>query len=174
MATAEAPSARARLRGVAATPVSVTARTVGGRRVAKQFLGLADRSDDEMEWAVGETARGSVRLFRAVAPQDTGRLERGILASISGKSARITARARDPETGFDYVAVSRWGHRVGRIYPKPPNRALRLTIGGQVLYRTSVKGYRPGSDWAARPLSQIRVLAGAIVSEAGRRIARAL
>lgn len=154
--------------------MTVTAKTVGGRRIAKQFLDAADRSDQEIEQAVARTAQGSVRFFRVVAPRDTGRLGRGILALISGRRATVTAHARDPETGFDYVAVTRFGHRVSRIYPKPPNRALKLTIGGRVIFRPSVAGYKPGADWARRPLPQIRILAGAVVSEAGRRIVGAL
>lgn len=97
-------------------------------------------------------ADGSVSVYRRHAPRRSGRLHRGIRVTGGGSAFTVRADAENPQTGYDYVGVTRKGHRVRVIRPRRA-RALAINIGGGVIFRASAKGYRPKSDWAhdARP-----------------------
>src|SRR4051794_9873618 len=76
-------------------------------------------------------------IYQEAAPHRSGRLARGIRAISVGDEVVVSAVAVDPKTGFDYVAVSRFGHRKNVIrpvtksgQPRKARRTLR-TAGGQ-------------------------------------------
>src|SRR3954466_8881072 len=56
-------------------------------------------------------------IYQAAAPHRSGRLKAGIRAIPTGDSVTVTARAVDPDSKFDYVAVTRFGHRKEIIVP---------------------------------------------------------
>lgn len=148
-----------------------TARFEGAGRVAVQLFDVAAAVESEGREAVRESADESVFIFRTKAQRDTGRLHRGIRAAMAGDTATVTARARSG-AGFDYVAVTRFGHRVRFIFPRRA-KALRFRVGRRVLFRTRVRGYRPGSDWRDRALPAVeRTVEAASVRAAGRIVAR--
>lgn len=124
--------------------------------------------------------RGTIRVLRQHAPFRTGNLKAGIgvIEGRRGQSATVgvslsaTARRPNKVAGptrpFDYVRITRFGHKVAVIYPKQlrgdasvlatgsrrrkgRRGALRVqfTPGGGAFYFDSVKGYRPKSDWVA-------------------------
>lgn len=126
---------------------------------------------------VGAATRDAVRAvggvaesqYRQRAPSRSGLLKSSIARVEIGRASRTTvvvgANARDPQTGFDYVPVTRFGHRVARIYPRVDRAAatvvstrqprlmngrgfLRFSVGGEVFFRRSVRGYHPAVDWA--------------------------
>lgn len=73
----------------------------------------------------------------------------------SGYNAAITASARDRNTGYDYLPVTRFGHRVAFI--TPVNRKLLKFEGagryrGQVFMTNQVRGQNPRRDWARNAL----------------------
>ncbi len=121
--------------------------------------------------------QGAVLIFRGYAPRRSGRLRRGIRLLSTGGAFTVRADARNPATGYDYVGVTRFGHRLRIIRPRGDRAAasvvatgraraggrqaaLRIVMpGGQVIYRRQVKGYRPAHDWAARAHRPIRRLA---------------
>lgn len=145
-----------------------------------------DRLLEESLRGVGEDAE---LILQAHAPTETGRLGRSIRAEWVGGQVLVTANARDPQTGFDYVAVTRFGHKVAYIEPKARGRAtvlatgrarkrgkqatLRFVIGGRVFYRRRVKGYKPGFDWRDRALPEINEVSQRAMATLGRRIVTA-
>lgn len=99
-----------------------------------------------------QLADGAVTVYRRHAPRRTGRLSRGIRVIGGGNALTVRADAKNAETGYDYVGVTRKGHRVRVIRPRRA-RALKIQLAGGVIFRASAKGFRPRSDWAqdARP-----------------------
>jgi hypothetical protein len=118
----------------------------------------------------GVAAEGEGALKR-FAPTRTHLLRSSIARVEIGRGSRTTvvvgANATDPLTGFDYVPVTRFGHRVARIYPRVDRApatvvasgrprlgggrgALRFVIGGEVFFRHSVRGYHPAVDWVSQ------------------------
>lgn len=91
--------------------------------------------------------------MQRVAPVKTGRLRRGITSRLVGGIIEIISTARNPDTGYAYTGVTRFGHRVRRIYPVKA-KALAFTIGGRTLVRAWVRGYHPASDWAERGIPE--------------------
>lgn len=126
-------------------------------------------------------------VFAAHARKRTGRMARNIKAHANGRTIEVTVFAADPKTGFDYVAVTRFGHKVARIYPRTRARATVVATGrargrgrsaalrfvapdGRVLYRKSVKGFRPTYDWAERAFPEVQRSADRAMQRIGRRI----
>lgn len=136
-------------------------------------------------------------IFAAHAPKgESGRLFRGIKARTIGEDIVIEATARDPESGYDYVGVTRFGHKVLKIYPGRVARstasAVRITSHGAVRQRQTfvsrgsfalktpwgprawVRGYKPATDWAEQGQSEVELLASVAMQRYANDIARRL
>lgn len=145
---------------------------------------------ERLERLLNETMRGlgedAELIFQAHARHRTGRMARNIKSDVVGRTVVVSVEARNPQTGFDYVAVTRFGHRVARIYPQVRSRAtvlatgnrrkhgkkamLRFVIGGRVFYRHSVKGFKPEYDWADRAMPEVNQAAERAMAALGRKI----
>lgn len=159
----------------------------GFREAARAFLGMQHTLDTELHAAMDEVGHRSVPIFAAHALHgDTGKLAAGIKSEWRGDHATVTAHARNPTSGYDYVGVTRFGHR-GIIVPREDrgpasiiatrrpratgaNAALRFVIGGRVLYRRSTKGFHPVRDWRDSALPAVREMAEHTMTRLGRRI----
>jgi len=153
-----------------------------GRELARYDRRVAKLLDD-----FGDDA---VRIFQFHALKKTGRMARGIRAIKTGDGQlRIEVEAVDPESGFDYVRVTRFGHVVGRIYPGRIARSIyseaqytkaggfrtRPLKGARALKtpwgpKSSVRGFRPASDWAEPAYDEVRILAQEKLEEMGEDI----
>lgn len=144
---------------------------VGAARVAARLEEKAARLPSLTEDAVEDLAADAELIFAAHTPSRSGRLARGVSAqSGPGLSAVVVARARNPESGYDYVGVSRWGHRVAFIYPKRA-RALRFTTrAGRVVFAKRVRGHKPATDWRDDAMPQVEERAEIVASRLGREI----
>lgn len=145
-----------------------------------------DRDTRDEQRALGDKAE---LIFAAYALKGrTGRLARGIVARDLGGVVQVEAHARNPLSGFDYVGVTRFGHRVARIVPRTDrgsasvvatgrsrrrgaHAALRIPLGGGVIYRRSVRGFHPAQDWSERAIPQIRAEAKRSAERLGRKVA---
>jgi hypothetical protein len=142
--------------------------------------------DRVLDRALHEIADHAELVYQSYALHKTGRLARGVKVQEIGGTLYVTAVARNPATGYDYVGVTRWGHK-GRIVPradraaasvietqgkrgKGRSAALRFVIGGRVLYRRSTAGFHPTTDWAENAEPQIQAEVERIARETGRRI----
>ena len=119
--------------------------TADTRKAEVHLEQVAVRLAPEMARTTRFIAGFAAPMYRSAAPKDTGRLRRGIRAESRNGDGVVTVDARS-DKGFDYVPVTRWGHRKDVIRPVN-GQALRFTIGGRVLYRASVRGYKPTRDW---------------------------
>jgi hypothetical protein len=162
------------------------------RGAHRRFRTEAQRLENELENIVREVGDDSELIFSAHALKDTGRMSRGVRSIPTGTTAVITVHAENPDTRFDYVAVTRFGHRVERIYPKHdvqnPGRylaptprgprwvdkkpALRIPKGnkhGGGFY-ASVRGFKPQGDWAQRALPEVERNASQALTRFGIRV----
>lgn len=155
--------------------------------VSKTLFRIGEILQEGQESAVEEVAETAARLYRQEASRISSRVASGISVKQDGKTLVVRASAKDPDTGYDYVGVTRFGHRKERIYParrrpasvvstgkkrgKGKRAALRFEINGQVLYRASVKGFKPAGDWAARAHPLVEQEARRQLSTIGRRLA---
>lgn len=148
----------------------------------------------ETEHAMRRMRDAGEEILAFHAPFESGRLAEGIRGVIRGRQVLVfTARAVDPDSGFDYVAVTRFGHRVERIYPGQKARSVTspvavtsrgtrriAPVGGAKVLNTklgffgSVKGYRPARDWVERGVDEIEDLAGREAEVIGRGVARTI
>lgn len=138
----------------------------GAREIQRYLL-------DEFAYRIAPTA---TRIFRNFAPHDSGRLERGLQARVRSYGGRIvievvsTARS---DRGYDYLPVTRHGHRVAIIRPVHA-KALRIPLAGGVIYRKFVRGYHPTHDWAQSAFDAMDRELEAAQARIGRVIDRAL
>lgn len=156
--------------------------TVTTAEAQDRLLTLIKAVPNELARAVGDVSDDAVLIFSAFAPKGrTGRLGRGIRAIsaqgrlssgrfATGRQFAIVASARNTD-GFDYVGVSRFGHRKEFIVPRhdraaasvistrkprrdgqttPGRPALRISArnGGAAIYRNQVRGVKRTHDWA--------------------------
>lgn len=118
------------------------------------------------------------KLFKKAAPKDTGHLRRGISWVKTGQlTINIVGEAIDPESGFDYFDVTRFGH-TGPIFPFRA-KVLHFFMPGDIspsghifpdaeVFAHSTKGFHPLSDWVDRALPNAREVA----NRTGKLIAR--
>lgn len=156
----------------------------------------------ETDYAMRKLRTAGEELLSLHAPEESGRLRRGIRGVILKRQELVfTVRAEDPGTGFDYVDVTRFGHRVARIYAGQRGRSLTSSIrttaagsprittgrgarsdlfrGAKALktkygYFASVKGYKPTRDWVEAGVEDIEELAGEQMEVIGRGVARSI
>ena len=121
------------------------------------------RSD--MREATDELGDDAEIIYAGHALKDTGRMARGIKAHRAGNVVLVNAVAKNPETGFDYVAVTRFGHRLELIFPRKA-RALWTPYG----YFAYVRGFRPTGDWAARAWPQVKAAAEKVADKLGYKV----
>lgn len=140
--------------------LTIHATFTGARELAERLdrMDVAQDTADTVE-AIGKDA---VRCLQLAAPEKTGRLKRSIQYRTTGRmSGEVFEDARNPDSGYLYGPVTRFGH--GPIVPKhasldPKRRpALRFVIAGRVVYVKSVKAWRPpGGDWVDKADGPIR------------------
>lgn len=160
----------------------IHARASLGRRL----LSPADL-DREIMRAQRELADDAEIIFASFALHRTGRMARNIHTVQSGKELTVETEARDPQTGFDYVRITRFGHRTFRIVPKRQFAASVIATGqrrakghramlrwvqtdGGVVYRHSSRGFHPVRDWASEAIPEIRIRAQSRMGALARRI----
>jgi hypothetical protein len=169
--------------------VKIKAKPLGVNHVLRSFISARDGLKADTLEAERELGRKSEVIFGSHAPHRTGRLIRGISSIFLGDKVIVRDEAKNPASGYDYVGVTRFGHKVSRLYPAqrfaafvlatkgrrktsrtshPP--ALRFVIGGKVLYRASVAAYHPDHDWAEEALPEVGAAAQGVATRLGRRI----
>jgi hypothetical protein len=146
-----------------------------------------DRLEEELRVTQRELAADAEIVFASFALHRTGRMARNIHTVVAGKDLLVETEARDPISGFDYVRITRFGHRTYRIVPKRPFAATIVATHGKrskgrtaalrwvqtdntVIYRHSTKGFHPTRDWASEAIPQIRVVAERRMRGLARRI----
>lgn len=164
---------------------SLRARIEDGDELARAFLREAVRLREEVRGAKQDVAEDAELIFSAHALKKSGRLSRGISSRVIGEDVIVRADARNPKTGYDYVAVTRFGHKVKWIVPRPdrqpatvratgrprqtgPRAALAIPVGGKLIFRKRVKGFKPKRDWAADALPEVETEAGERMAQLGR------
>lgn len=126
--------------------VTNTSRVQGGLRVYKAEMesGLKD--------TITKVGREAVYDFRLAAPVRSERLRNGIRARrVEDYGLDITIHAKDPESGYDYAAVTRFGHRKKRIWPTSA-KTLKVNFVSGPRYCGSVRGFTPAGDWVDKAL----------------------
>lgn len=156
-------------------------------RVSRTLFRVGEILQEGQESAVEDVAQTAARLYRQEASKISKRVASGITVRKEGKTLVVRASAKDPRSGYDYVGVTRFGHRKERIYPakrrpasvvstgkkrgKGGRAALRFEINGKVLYRSWVRGFKPAGDWADRVHPLVEQEANRQLASIGRRLA---
>lgn len=171
----------------------INAKVEGAGRQAKAAREIANMLN--LERSARDVAKDAELIYAANAPHRSGRLSRGIRAvATGGGDVAVTATAVDPDTGFDYVRVSRFGHRKALIFPvtkrgqrrqsrtkvRDPKTGRFTSRGRSALVFNSrgktwklpyVKGFRPKGDWVARSQPEITAAAETEMEATGNKIA---
>lgn len=146
-----------------------------------------DRLDAELAQVQRDLADDAEIVFASFALHRTGRMGRNIHTVREGRDLQIVVEARDPVTGFDYVRITRFGHRTYRIVPKRPFAASIVATHGKrsrgrqaalrwvqtdnkVIYARSTKGFHPVKDWASDAIPEIRIRAERRMGQLARRL----
>jgi hypothetical protein len=153
---------------------------------ARAVAGSFERGERRARTALVGNFRGAARqvedAFRAEAPVASGRLRESVRAAVSFRagSARINvaAGARNPEDGFNYLNVTRFGHRHMVIEPK---EAERLAIhyagrdeGSKIAWVPRASGYHPDHDWAGAAARRANPIFTAMSRRIGEDIERGM
>lgn len=155
---------------------------VNAGRQATKARQISEISDQGVLKAARNVGTDAELIFREHAPVRSGRLARGIRATALGNQVVVTAVAVDPKTGFDYVAVTRFGHRKAVIVPvnrkgqarksrtvrrvrgrfaKRAAGMLVFTSRGRLWRLGSVRGFKPRGDWVDKAWPEIKIVTDA-------------
>lgn len=150
-------------------------RLVGADHYARQFERGAHDLRELLHTAVKNVGTDSELIFAAHARKKTGRMARNIRSTAVGDTAIVRVHARNPRTGYDYVGVTRFGHKLKwieptRVWPTSgvgkklmripdvgwrwfqPAPALKTPFG----FFRRVRGFHPAGDWAQKAMPQVR------------------
>jgi hypothetical protein len=117
--------------------------------VAGTRFGMAKgKLSKEMEKSISELGKATLRVYKFWTPRKTGRMQKGLRASKSGKGQIDISITAVADSGFSYVAVTRFGHKVATISPNTASILKLNMYGGFWTFAPTVKGYRPDFDWA--------------------------
>lgn len=135
----------------------IRAELQGADFAAKHFLRAAAQLQGDLREAARDIGEEAELIYSSVSPKSTEgtpRLARGMSSEARGNLVLVRAHARDPESGYDYVGVTRFGHKLPRIHPTrvwgrsgPPYGAALRTPRG---FFKSVPSYQPKGDWSRR------------------------
>ena len=156
-------------------PVTMRMEVEGVGKLARDFDQAERQVQNRINRTMRELEKVSTRAIAAAAPRESGALARSVQGTIyfRGHLVRITFTADAQREGFSYLNVTRFGHRLPRIFPK---RAKALTVpgrgrGGRTVLKTSVAGYRPSHDWVDVAAQDVEGVVDVAARELSRDIA---
>lgn len=156
-------------------------------RAGRKFVRLSADLLPEVQEAQRGMADDAEIVFAAFAPKGSSRVARSIHTTQFGWALEVVADAKNPTSGYGYVGVTRFGHKMQYIYPRKDRKsarvlstrrsrqrgtqaALRLEINGIVLFRRRIKAYRPVADWAEEAMPTIHREAQQVGQRLGERL----
>lgn len=163
--------------------VVLRARVHGAGPVASAFTQDQRQVQDEIIREFRTLARHAEDVYRSFAPEDSGRLRDSIdarvfLGNASAPQVTVYARALDPTNNFDYLDVTRFGHRRTFIEPRRA-RMLKVHYAGRdrsgdgpYVLRPHVSGAVVASDWVEDAEHVVAADFDAAASRLGRTITR--
>lgn len=166
-----------------AESVLIRGRVRGAGPVAAEFDQDQRQIQDEIIREFRTLARVAEDVYRSFAPEDSGRLRDTIDARVflgNASMPRITvfARALDPTNNFDYLDVTRFGHRRTFLEPRRA-RMLKVHYAGRdragegpYVLRPNVSGAVVASDWVEDAERVVEADFDAAASRLGRTIVR--
>lgn len=89
-----------------------------------------------------------------------------VIATAGRIRANVQVLARSPESGFDYLDVTRFGHR-GRLVAKR-GRFLKWSDGTDTHWARETAGHHPRSDWVEDAGPEVDVEADLVADRIGR------
>jgi len=116
-----------------------------------------------------------LEIAREFAPEHTGALKGELSAPVSsaGGVVKINLRSpvRDPDSGYAYTGVTRFGHRQKTLRPVKAERFHFYSdvLGREISPRT-VRGYSPEGDWVEEAQPEIADAVEESGEELGRQI----
>lgn len=157
-----------------------------GANAAAARLGRArERLPTHVRAGIERAIEEGVVLYRDAAPEGKsgqlkdsieGRWNRNSRVRSLGEGV-IAADPVDPESGYHYIGVTRFGHRKAWIRPTrarmlvfPPSKGFVADGRGGLFYRRRVKGYKPETDWAQAPGEEMVRVVARISQEIGDQI----
>lgn len=149
-------------------------RVEGARETVGAFSGAERKVQNRINRTMRLLDAEAVPVIQSHAPHDTGELGKSIEGTIRfrGDVVQVTFSARAVRDGFNYLPVTRFGHRQAEIRPKRARR-LAVHVNGRrqhPIFRRSVRGYAPRQDWAANAAIGVNNLADSAVRELDREI----
>lgn len=138
--------------------IKIEADAAGAARRVVRMERRLDEGEKQLVQLWGEIAK------EALADAAPGSVGRGVEIETVGTVLYVTVH-RYSEEGYDYAPVTRFGHRVERIYPVHA-KALKTPWGP----RAWVRGYHPDHDWAEDAMPIIQASLGPGISQLKRKI----
>jgi hypothetical protein len=116
-----------------------------------------------------------LEIGREFAPEDSGALKKELTAPVSsrGGTVRINLRSpvKDPESGYAYTGVTRFGHRKKILTPTRSERfQFYSKVAGRQISPKSVRGYKPETDWVDDAYPEMVTVLDDSAEEIGRNI----
>lgn len=161
---------------------AVIRASVRGARRKGHGLSRAGRAvqTEILDEFAGNLAPTATKATRGFAPHRSGRLERSIKARVRSYGGRIILEVLAgprSDDGFDYLDVTRFGHKQAIIFPKRAKAIAFIPSGapsGKAIVRAWVRGYKPDHDWVELVYEEMQHAMDDAARHLARRIDRRL
>lgn len=103
--------------------------------------------------------------------RDSYHMQDHISVSVAARGrveATVKIEAISPESGFDYLDVTRFGNR-GSLRPRT-SRFLKWQAGGETHFARETEGFHPATDWVADAQPDAEARAADVAARAGRAV----
>jgi len=151
--------------------IKIRVRADNAAKVAARFGRTWQQFDHIVERRVEDAGNFMVQKIyrnRKIIPYDTGHMSRGIQWVKGGKlTIEIISTAVDPDSGFDYFPVTRFGHQTHLIVPR--NQRVLREGERSILHWTNEddndvfsswsRGFHPLTDWTDKAVPLAREVA---------------
>lgn len=154
-----------------------TFRYEAGPSVNQTARGLRDAAREMRRLILATMRANEAELrepFESFAPydaeeRDSYHMQDHITVTVAAAGriqATVKVEAISPESGFDYLDVTRYGHR-GTLTPRR-GTFLKWTSGGVTYYARETAGHHPATDWVEDAEPAAEQAAGDIADRVGR------
>lgn len=119
------------------------------KRVVRSIERQAASLNHKVRGRIKDYVEEAEEIYAGHAPEDSGNLIEGIRATDYGDfSVGVEVTAEDPESGYDYVDVTRFGHATDPIMPVNGGKVLDTKLRPN-RFQSYTKGVEVSTDWVS-------------------------
>lgn len=157
--------------------IIASATVTGAGPVAARFSRVERDLQTRLNGLMRRVGRTSERILKRAAPKDTRALADSIRAVPYSRAGdiNVSIKAHAQRDGFNYLDITRFGHRRRVLTAKRKGRAMAVRYAGHrapevIAFAMRAEGYKPPVDWVEKGWPLINRAVSVEATRMGREI----